>query len=60
MRKTKGTNKTPWRKNFKKLVFAEVLKKFCLLWKLRVKYLVNCEVVVEAWRLSGAVTVIQE
>jgi len=29
--------------NFKELVFAEVLKKFCLLWKLRVKYLVNCE-----------------
>jgi hypothetical protein len=29
--------------NFKELVFAEVSKKFCLLWKLRVKYLVNCE-----------------
>ena len=38
-------------KNFKKLVFAEVLKRFCLLWLLRVKYLVNCEDVVEAWRL---------
>jgi len=37
--------------NFKKLVFAEVLKKFSLLWKLRVKNLVNCEDVEEAWRL---------
>jgi len=37
--------------NVKKLVIADVLKKFCLLWILRVKYLVNCEDVVEAWRL---------
>jgi hypothetical protein len=29
--------------SFKKFVFAEVLKKFCILWKLRVKYLLNCE-----------------